>query len=61
MKLVILIALTSASGTSAIRHRHIRYIIRGNRKYIYEFHKLGKNRRYGKTVLNLEYRGSSED
>lgn len=46
-KLMILIALSSASRASALHHLDIPYIVRTPHKYIFNFQKLHRNWRKG--------------
>ena len=43
LKLVMLMALTSASRASAIHHLDIRYMVKGNGKYVFKFHGINKS------------------
>ena len=43
LKLVMLMALTSASRAFAIHHLDIRYMVKGNGKYVFKFHRLHKS------------------
>ena len=61
LKLVMLMALTSASRASAIHHLDIRYMVKGNEKYVFKFHRLHKSQRHWKPIPSLEYHEYSED
>ena len=50
LKLVMLMALTSASRASAIHHLDIRYMVKRNEKYVFKFHRLHKRWRCGKPI-----------
>ena len=54
-KVVILMALSSASRASAIRHLEVRYTLRPQGKFVFTFHKLHKSWKYGKTPPSLEF------
>ena len=61
LKLVMLLALTSASRSSAIHHLDIRYKVKYNEKYVFKFHKLHKSWRYGKPSPDVEFYKFSDD
>ena len=56
-----LMALISASRASAIHHLDIRYMVTGNKKYVFKFHRLRKSWRCGKPIPSLEFHEHSED
>ena len=55
LKLVMLMALTSASRASAIHQLDIRYKVKGNGKYLFKFRRLNKSWRWGKAIPSLEF------
>ena len=61
LKLVMLMALTSAYSASAIHHLDIRYMVKGNGKYVFKFHRLHKSWRCEKPIPSLEFHEYSED
>ena len=61
LKLVMLMALTSASRASAVHHLDIMYMVKGNEKYVSKFHRLHKSWRCGKPISSLEFHEYSED
>ena len=54
-KLVILMALSSASRASAIHNLHMRYMLRTEGKFVFIFHKLHKSQKYEKALPYLEF------
>ena len=60
-KLVMLLALTSASRASAIHHLDIRYKYEYHEKYVFKFHKLHKSWRFGKPIPEVEFYKFSDD
>ena len=60
-KVVILMALSSASTASAIHHLDVRYMLRSEGKFVFTFHKLHKSRKYGKAPPSLEFCEYTED
>ena len=57
----LLMALISASRASAIHHLDIRYMVKGNGKYVSKFHRLHKSWLCGKPIPSLELHEYSED
>ena len=60
-KLVILMALSSASRASAINHLDVRYMLRIEGKFVFTFHKLHKSWKYVKAPPILEFCEYTED
>ena len=55
LKFVMLMTLTLASRVSAIHHLGVRYIVKGNGKCVFKFHRLHKIWRCGKPIPSLEF------
>ena len=60
-KLVILMALISLSRASAMNCLDVRFIVNSEGAYIFNFHKLHKSRRKGKTPPKLYFYNYSKD
>ena len=60
-KLVILMALSSASRASTVHHLGVSYILRTEGKFVFIFHKLHKSWKYGKAPPSLEFCEYIED
>ena len=54
-KVVILMALSSASRASVIHHLDVRCMLRPEGKFAFTFHKLHKSWKYGKAPPSLEF------
>ena len=60
-KLVVLMALSPASGASAIHHLDVRYMLKTEVKFVFTLHKLRKGWKYGKAPQSLEFCEYTED
>ena len=60
-KVIILMALSSASRASTIRHFDVRYSLKSEENIVFTFHKLHKSLKYGKAPSSLQFYKYTED